>query len=90
MRTVLFVLLGSLSIDAFAADAPAIDTLKSQYVACERRAADALLGFGDAARCSSIYETLKQRAFDGDARRLFAWWQAELRSGRAGSRQTTE
>jgi hypothetical protein len=55
-------------------DSLTIEQLEITFLECDRRASVELLGFGDAAECSVIFEALKQRAFGGDFNRLLAWW----------------
>jgi hypothetical protein len=52
-------------------------SLKAAYLRCERAATGRLLGAGDAANCSVIYGELLKVGFDGDFKRLLAWWHAE-------------
>lgn len=54
-----------------------VGRLKAAYLRCERAATERLLGMGDAADCSLVYEELLRLGFGGDFRRLLAWWQAE-------------
>lgn len=56
---------------------PTAKTLRQEFVECDRQASSSLLGFGDAAQCSRIYEQLLRSEFQGDFARLLAWWQAE-------------
>jgi hypothetical protein len=49
------------------------EQLKAAYLQCDRLVRSAPLDSGTAATCSVIYETLKQRVFDGDFHRLLAW-----------------
>ncbi|MCW5634905.1 MAG: hypothetical protein KIT17_16340 [Rubrivivax sp.] len=49
------------------------EQLKAAYLQCDRLVRSAPLEAGTAATCSVIYETLKQRVFDGDFHRLLAW-----------------
>ncbi len=50
------------------------DALKREYLACEAAAMERLLGAGDAARCSQVYEALLRSAFGGRYEDLHAWW----------------
>ena len=50
-----------------------LDTLKTAYLQCERGAVSGKLATADIMLCSVIYEELKQRAFNGDFKRLKAW-----------------
>ena len=52
-------------------------SLKAAYLRCERAATERLLGAGDAANCSTIYEELLKVGFGGDFKRLLTWWHAE-------------
>jgi hypothetical protein len=47
--------------------------LKQAYLACSEAALDQALGRSGAVACSTIYEALKRRAFDGDFERLLVW-----------------
>ena len=66
-----------------------VDELKYMYLDCNRRAAQTLLGAGEAADCSMVAEELKQRGFGGDFGRLLAWWQAQRRAEAKPSAQGT-
>jgi len=59
---------------------PTAKTQRQEFMECERLASSSLLGFGDAARCSRVYEQLLRSEFQGDFARLLAWWQAERRN----------
>ena len=48
-------------------------SLKTVYVRCSREASQYALGFGGAAFCSIVYETLLRRVFGGDFHALLAW-----------------
>lgn len=54
-----------------------VPELQRLVLACEREAARTLLSTADAAHCSLAYEALLRRGFDGDFKRLLAWWQAQ-------------
>jgi hypothetical protein len=54
-----------------------VPTLQRMFLACEREAARRFMGLGDAAECSRVYEALLARGFEGDFKRLMAWWEAE-------------
>jgi hypothetical protein len=47
--------------------------LEQRYAACNQAAMTRLLGFGEAAQCSMIYERLLRERFDGDFERLLQW-----------------
>jgi hypothetical protein len=49
------------------------EQLKANYADCSNEAERRLLGSGEAAVCSIIYETLKRRVFGGDFAALLAW-----------------
>jgi hypothetical protein len=53
-----------------------VHSLKAAYMRCDRAATERLLGSGDAAICSVIYEELLKVGFGGDFQRLLAWWRA--------------
>ncbi len=61
-------------------------SLKADYLRCERAATERLLGTGDAANCSVIYEELLKVGFGGDFKRLLAWWHAERVADARGER----
>jgi hypothetical protein len=48
--------------------------LKEIYLDCERRALAGFIGQADAQVCSVVYETLKDRAFDGSFSKLREWY----------------
>ena len=54
-----------------------IDQLKRIYLACDLAASRQVLDMTSAAYCSSVGETLQQRAFDGSFDRLLTWWRTE-------------
>ena len=54
-----------------------VRSLQVAYLRCERAATERLLDSGEAANCSVIYEQLLRVGFDGDFKRLLAWWHAE-------------
>lgn len=66
-----------------------VHSLKAAYLRCDRAATERLLGAGDAANCSVIYEELLQVGFGGDFKRLLAWWQAERVAEARGQRIAT-
>ena len=66
-------------LPALAAE-PTPESLRQAYLACERQASSALLGSADAAHCSTVYEQLLQREFQGDFRKFLAWWQSQRRA----------
>lgn len=47
--------------------------IKELYLHCSREASRHAMGFGEAALCSMIYETLLGRVFGGDFHALLAW-----------------
>lgn len=51
--------------------------LKASFLYCERSAMRGLLGLGEAAGCSLVYEELKKRAFDGDFDTFLKWWRTQ-------------
>lgn len=53
-----------------------LDTLKQQYLACARDAAERRLTHEESATCSQTSERLVQQGFGGDLGRLLAWWRA--------------
>lgn len=52
----------------------AADVLKHEYLKCDRAATEARLDTDSAARCSFVYEALRERVFNGDFDALLAWW----------------
>jgi len=48
--------------------------LKTLYLRCARESSRRLLGFDEAALCSTAGEALKARSFGGDFNALLAWW----------------
>ena len=71
--------LATAALPALAAE-PTDEALRQAFLACERQASSALLGFADAAQCSTAYEQLLQREFHGDFRKFLAWWQLQRRA----------
>jgi hypothetical protein len=63
-----------------------VSRLKMAYLRCERAASERLLGMGDAADCSLVYEELLRVGFGRDFRRLLAWWHAERLARSDGER----
>jgi hypothetical protein len=66
-----------------------VHNLKAAYLRCDRAATERLLGAGDAATCSVIYEELLKVGFGGDFERLLAWWHAERVAEARGERIAT-
>lgn len=64
--------------DASRVGTMSIEALKDVYLECERSASDSRLGAGDIMQCSLVYEELKQKAFDGDFRRVRLWLNAQM------------
>jgi hypothetical protein len=54
-----------------------VQSLRAAYLRCEQAATERLLGIDDAAKCSTIYESLLKVGFGGDFRLLLAWWRGE-------------
>ena len=75
--------------DTHAAVNREVHSLKAAYLRCERAATDRLLDMGEAAACSAIHEELLKVGFDGDFKRLLAWWQAERVATPCGERIAT-
>ena len=59
--------------------------LQRLFLACDRQASPMLMSAADAAACSHAYEALLKRGFDGDFKRLLAWWQGERESSLAAA-----
>ena len=59
-----------------------VSHLKTAYLICETQALTSELPDSEIARCSVIYERLKQEIFDGDWRRVRAWTTEAMRPGR--------
>jgi hypothetical protein len=57
-----------------AAVQPSEAELKSIVLECDRVSRQQVLGFSDAAACSTAWEALKVRAFAGESEALLAWW----------------
>lgn len=68
-------------------DTLSVNALKGAYQNCERAAMNSGLDNAEIMRCSVIYEELKRRAFDGDYRKLKAWWDAQSGSFRRDMRE---
>jgi len=66
------------ALPALAAE-PTAESLRQAFWTCERQASSALVGLADAAQCSTAYEQLLQREFQGDFRKFLAWWQSQRR-----------
>ena len=71
--------LATAALPALAAE-PTAESLRQAFWACERQASGALVGLADAAQCSTAYEQLLQREFQGDFRKFLAWWQSQRRA----------
>lgn len=54
-----------------------IAQLKSAYLDCERASVRGHLAHIGILQCSTVYEALKKRAFDGDFEKLLAWSRAQ-------------
>jgi hypothetical protein len=67
-------------------EALSVEHLKQVYLVCEREDVRGGLDSGSVAQCSIVYERLKQRAFEGDFERLFAWSREELKRERMAAR----
>ncbi len=65
------------------------DQLRALYVDCSNEAETRLLGSGEAAVCSFVYETLKRRVFGGDFAALLAWSRAQ-RAPQSAARPATK
>lgn len=61
-----------------------IAQLKSAYLDCERASVRGHLTRVGIMQCSIVYETLKERAFEGDFERLLAWSRAQPDIARPG------
>lgn len=66
-----------------------VNSLKAAYLRCEQAATGRMLGIGDAATCSVVYEQLLKVGFGGDFKRLLAWWHAERIAEARGERIAT-
>lgn len=60
-----------------------IEDLKHLYLECDRASTAGALTRADVMMCSTVYEVLKRRAFDGDFDKLLAWSRANPSSRRA-------
>lgn len=56
------------------------EELKSVYLDCEREAVAGRLDAGTTMQCSTFYEELKRRAFDGDFESMRTWSDAQRRA----------
>ena len=63
--------------------------LRQDFLDCERQASSALMSSADAARCSTVYEQLLKREFQGDFAKLLAWWQAQRRAAASATSPQT-
>ena len=72
------------ALPALAAE-PTAESLRQAFWTCERQASSALVGLADAAQCSTAYEQLLQREFQGDFRKFLAWWQSQRRAQAAAA-----
>lgn len=67
--------------------------LKETYLHCWRESTHRVMGYGEIALCSIVYETVLRRIFSGDFDALLAWsrvnaaYQAGATSARADSAQ---
>lgn len=52
-----------------------IAQLQQAWLQCDRLASTTLVDPGTAAQCSQVHEQLLQRGFEGDFRKMLAWWQ---------------
>lgn len=50
-----------------------IEQLKGVYLGCEQAARASRLNGGDVMYCSLVYEELKEKAFEGEFRRIKSW-----------------
>jgi hypothetical protein len=75
-----FAMTSALHAQTFGSASPAksIAALKQIYLDCERIATRGGLDTAWIMGCSVVYEELKQRAFDGDFKRLKAWADTQL------------
>lgn len=62
------------------------EQIKAIYVDCSNEAETRLVGAGEAAACSIVYETLKRRVFEGDFDALLAWSRAQ-RAAQLGAKE---
>lgn len=58
-----------------------VSHLKTAYLICETRVLTSKLSDSEIARCSVIYERLKQEVFGGDWKRVREWTAEALRPG---------
>lgn len=58
-----------------------VEQLKQAYLECDRRASRVLMELDESSACSMLHEELRQRGFDGDFRRMLAWWSAQKQQG---------
>lgn len=55
--------------------------LEHLFLRCSRESSQRLMGFDEAAVCSTGFEALKKRKFDGDFNALLAWWRLHRDQG---------
>ncbi len=65
------------------AETMSVERLKVIYLGCEDSATSQRLAGGDAMYCSIVYEELKERAFDGNSKKIREW--LDSRSGTRGA-----
>ena len=53
--------------------AQSVDRLKALYLGCEQAASSGSLTGGGVMSCSMVYETLKEKAFEGEFRQIRSW-----------------
>jgi len=57
------------------------DDLKSEFLMCERAAAQGSLDLATAGTCSMLYEELRERVFGGSFGALVTWWGETRKAG---------
>jgi hypothetical protein len=83
------VLASGLMAQAAPPQASAITQLQKLWLECDRLASTTLVDPGTAADCSRVHEQLLQRGFDGDFRRMLAWWQANRSTAQSAPKDRT-
>ena len=83
------VLASGLMAQAAPPQASEIPQLQKLWLECDRLASAALVDPGTAAECSRVHEQLLLRGFDGDFRRMLAWWQANRSTAQSAPKDKT-
>lgn len=60
--------------------------LERLFLRCSRESSQRLMGFDEAAVCSTGFEALKKRKFGGDFSAMLAWWRLHRDQGQDAAR----